>query len=156
PAEADAKLAETAEASDRLGEHGIAAQARVQRVWNRTGLPQLDFVEGQVIAVGGGETMTEVGDELGLALALRLLGFRPARNGHTAAVRDEVERAPAYAERCGDREMRRPPTNTFANGYLPSGPTPAADAIERCEALLRSARGDRLLEATVKRPLALF
>src|SRR5262249_4538430 len=40
--------------------------------------------------------------------------------------------------------------------HLYVGPIPAQAAIERCEQLLASVRGDRVLEATVKRPLALF
>jgi tetratricopeptide (TPR) repeat protein len=52
--------------------------------------------------------------------------------------------------------MIRLTIGSFASAYLRDGPTPASIAMERCEELLDSVRGDRVLEATVKRPLALF
>jgi len=79
-----------------------------------------------------------------------LSGFKSTDAGR------EAERALVHAEASGDREMRRAALNTLVNGYLCAGPVPAAEAIVRCEELLESVAGDQLLEATVKRPLALF
>jgi hypothetical protein len=156
PAEADAILGEVVDVSARLGERGVEARARVQRCWNRTGDPNYDAVEARTIAEAAIETLRELGDERGLVFARRLLGMVLAGQGHAAAAGAEFERALVHAEACGDREMSRAALNTLANRYLCNGPIPAGEAIARCEELLRSVRGDRLLEATVKRPLAML
>jgi class 3 adenylate cyclase/tetratricopeptide (TPR) repeat protein len=153
---AEAVLTETSELAARLGEDGVAARALVQRLWNRTGGPDFDPVEAQAISERAITTLTEAGDDSGLVLARRMLANVLGSHGQTPAVGAEYERALANAERCDDREMRRLALGSFASGYLCGGPTPAAEAIVRCEELLESVRGDGVLEATVMRPLALF
>jgi hypothetical protein len=97
------------------------------------------------------------GDERGLALARRLRAIAlGARAGPTSEVGAELERALTHARASGNKEMLRLAIGSLANRYLVSGSTPAAAAIARCEQLLESVRGDRVLEATIKRPLALF
>jgi class 3 adenylate cyclase/tetratricopeptide (TPR) repeat protein len=153
---AETVLTETSELAARLGEDGVAARALVQRLWNRTGDPSFDPVEAQAISERAITTLTEAGDDSGLVLARRMLANMLGSHGQTPAVGAEYERALANAARCDDREMRRLALGSFASGYLCAGPTPAAEAIVRCEELLESVRGDRILEATVMRPLALF
>jgi hypothetical protein len=79
-----------------------------------------------------------------------------ALEGSTEAVGAELERAVAHAQASGDKETVRLSIGTLVNRYLVVGTTPAGAAIERCEQLLASVRGDRVLEATIKRPLAMF
>jgi class 3 adenylate cyclase len=155
-AEAEAVLTETHEQAARLREDDIAALALVQRMWNRTGEPTLDYDEAKVVAEHAIEVLTRAGDDRGLVLARRLRGIALARRGNTLASGAEFERALAHARASGDKEALRLALGSFANNYLSRGPTPAGEAIERCAQLLEFARGDRVLEATVKRPLALF
>jgi tetratricopeptide (TPR) repeat protein len=156
-AEAEAVLTETHDHASRLGQDGLAALALVQRAWNRTGERTMDWREAQAVAERSIDVLTRVGDDRGLALARRLRGIALAPQvGHTDEVGEELERALAHAQACGDKEMRRLAIGSLANRYLVSGPTPAEAGIRRCEQLLDSVRGDRVLEATVKRPLAVF
>ena len=63
------------------------------------------------------------------------------------------ERAISAAELAGDLELRR--TVTASTAYaLHQGPTPAEEAIGRCEELIRRNPGDRAVEATVTRCMA--
>jgi class 3 adenylate cyclase/predicted ATPase len=155
-AEAEAVLKETHEQAARLGQDDVAALALVQRTWNRTGETTLDFDEAQTVAEHAIEVLTRTGDDRGLVLARRLRGIALAHRGHTLAAGAEFERALAHAHACGDKEARRLALGSFANAYLCGGPTPAEEAVERCAQLLELSRGDRVLEATVKRPLALL
>ena len=77
-------------------------------------------------------------------------------SGQTPQVGAELERAIAHARASGDIHALRSTIRTFTGTYLPSSPTPALEAITRCEELLGLSRDDRVLEATIKQPLALF
>ena len=150
-------LTETHELASRLGEDEIAALALVQRAWNRTGTPDWDYEDAISVAEKAIDVLTRTGDDHGLALARRLRGNALRyRAGDTDDVGAELERALAHAQASGDKEQLRLAIGTLVNAYLVGGATPAGAAIERCEQLLASVRGDRVLEATVKRPLALF
>jgi class 3 adenylate cyclase len=156
-ADAESVLAETEERAVELQEDAVAALARVQRAWNRTGDPVAPGWDGY-----GGmpedaiEVFARVGDHRGLVLARRLYGLSLLGSDDVAAAGAALEQALTDAVASGDKEMLRLAIGTLTNSYLYAGPTPAAAAIERCEVLLETARGDRVLEATVKRPLALF
>lgn len=156
-AEAESVLTETHELAARLGEDDVAALALVQRAWNRTGETTMDYDEAQVVSEQAIDVLTRVGDDRGLALARRLRGIAlGSRQGSTAAVGAELEQALSHAQASGDKEMLRLTIGSLTNAYLVGGPTPAGAAIERCQQVLESVGGDRVLEATVKRPLALF
>jgi hypothetical protein len=156
-AEAEAVLAETHELATRLGEDGIAALALVQRAWNRTGETTMDYGEAETVAEHAIDVLARAADDRGLALARRLRAIALAsRAGPTAEVGAELERALAHAHASGDKEMLRLTIGSLANRFLVPGSTPALTAIGRCEQLLEMVDGDRVLEATVKRPLGLF
>ena len=152
-----AVLAETHDRAVASGEHALAAYAAVQRVWTRTGDPTLDFADAAVIAARAIPALSGAGDERDLAYAVRLHGFALGSSaGQTPEVGAELERAIAHARASGDTRALREAIRTFTGTYLSHGPTPAVEAITRCEELLGSARDDRVLEATIKQPLALF
>jgi DNA-binding SARP family transcriptional activator/class 3 adenylate cyclase len=163
-AESEAVLTETHELAARLGEDDVAALALVQRVWNRTGVARTSYEEetatqeeAQIVAEQAIDVLDRTGDERGLALARRLRGMAIGwRSGFTATVEAELEHALVHARASGDRETLRLTISSLTNAYLVDGPTPAAAAIDRCEQLLDSVQDDRVLEATVQRPLALF
>jgi class 3 adenylate cyclase/tetratricopeptide (TPR) repeat protein len=154
-AEAEAVLTETGERAAQLGELDVAALAFVQRAWNRTGDPSSEFRLDHARLEQAIEALRSVGDDRGLVLARRLRGVRLAGSDPVRAGA-ELEETYGHAVASGDREMLRLAIGSLANAHLYEGPTPAPIAIERCEQILASVRGDRVLEATVKRPLAVF
>jgi class 3 adenylate cyclase len=157
PAETESVLTEAHELASRVGEDEIAALTLVQRAWNRTGTNKWDPEDAIIVADRAIDVLTGTGDERGLSFAWRLRGNAlQYRAGVTDEVGEELERAVAHAQASGDNELIRLATGTFANRYLIQGATPAAAALVRCEQLLAAAYGDRVLEATVKRPLSLF
>ena len=153
-AEAETTLTVAHDLAAALDERGLAARALIRRAWNRTGHPEYDQAEEQAVCERAIETLAEVGDDHTLVDAHRLLAVMFAHDGFTVAAGVELERALAHAEACDDQEMRRGVVNTLTNGFIVAGPMPVGEGIVRCEELLASARGDRVLEATVKRPLA--
>jgi class 3 adenylate cyclase len=157
PAEVESILTEAHELAAGAGDDEIAALALVQRAWNRTGGANWDYEDAISVSDSAIDVLKRTGDEYGLALARRLRGNALRyRAGATDEVGAELERALAHAQASGDKEMTRLAIGTLVNAYFVGGATPAGAAIERCEQLLASVRGDRVLEATVKRPLALF
>jgi DNA-binding SARP family transcriptional activator len=154
--EADALFARTHEEAARGGEDALACRAAVQRMWSRTGDPTLDYAEAKVLAATAIETLSEAGDDHGLAVAVRLHAFSITRGGSTPEAGAELERALVHARASGDVLDVRAAIRTLTCGFLPGGSTPAIAAIARCEELLASAHDDRVLEAQVRQPLALF
>ena len=153
--EADAVLTDAHETAARLGEREIAAGALVSRGWNRTGDPTIGWTERQAACEEAIVTLTELGDERGLADARRLLALALTNLGRREDARSELELALVHAEASGDPERRRSVINTLANLYI-GGPTPVPEAIGLCEQLSRSATGDRVLEATLQRSLGIL
>ena len=93
-------------------------------------------------------TLTELGDDGGLARAWRLLS-----EAHVIACRwadraEALERALEHARRAGDRRQESSLVSLLAQA-LHYGPTPALDAIERCERLLGEAGDERALAAAL-------
>jgi class 3 adenylate cyclase/tetratricopeptide (TPR) repeat protein len=149
-AEADTVLAEASEAAVALGERGVAALADVYRLTNRVADPELDFGELQAVSERAIGIFGELGDDRGLALAGRLLGFSLGRQGRWGAGVVELERALRHADAAGDPAARRRVVGTIVTG-LGYGPTRVSEAVARCEELLESSGEDRVLEAIVKR-----
>jgi hypothetical protein len=152
-----AVLTEALEVARRLGDEDLAALALVHRTRQRiVGDPEADLAEAQKVAEEAIGVFTEFDNPKGLAFAgwlldhvLQQLGNRAASAaGHAA-----LERALVHAATCGDRELRRWVTQTFCS-HLYGDATPVGEAAVRLEELLDSARGDRVLEAVVKRFLA--
>jgi class 3 adenylate cyclase/tetratricopeptide (TPR) repeat protein len=153
--EADAILTEAYETAAHLGERGIAAGALVRRGWNRTGDPKIGSREQQSECEGAILTLSELGDERGLADARRLLALALDNLGRPEQASTELELALASAEASGDAERRRSVINSLVNHYI-GGPTPVREVIGRCEELSLSAGGDRVLEATLQRSLGIL
>jgi len=88
------------------------------------------------------------GDDGGLAMAWRLLGWSAGtacRFGDCVAAE---ERAIDYARRAGDVRQERRATTAYA-GATSLGPTNVDDAIRRCEECLASTAGDRQSEGNL-------
>ncbi len=158
-AEAETVLTETHDLAVQLGIDDVAARALVLRAWNRTGDPSVhtwDDPDALAMSEQAIEVLTGARDDRGLVLARRFRGLALIHTLDFSAGGMELERALRNALDSGDKEMIRLAIGSLTNAYLVGGPTPAGSAIARCEDLLETARGDRVLEATVKRPLALF
>ena len=98
-------------------------------------------------------SLTRAGDQRGLALARRLRGHRSVRTGGRPTLGAELEQALRTRGPRGDKEMlrlrsARSPTRTSRTGRRRRRGDRALRGADRVGA------GDRVLEATVKRPLA--
>jgi class 3 adenylate cyclase len=154
-AEAIEVLSDTHERAVELGDEEVAALSLVQHTWNLTGDPDFEDGPARAVAEQAIEVLTRSKNHRGLVLARRLRAHALRVTDITAAG-VEYEHAFQHAQACGDKEMLRLAIGSLANQYLCEGPVPAAAGIERCESLLEAVRGDRVLEATVKRPLGLL
>jgi DNA-binding SARP family transcriptional activator len=144
-------LDEAHETATRLGDRGLAALARVEDTWHwhRHGVFDADGV--RATALEAIATFTELGDARGLARARNLLAiaYDTGRGQYRAAL-VELEHALLDAEACGDAFIRNRVITRIAMN-LTSGPTPADEAIQRCEELRRASRDRPVLEARIER-----
>jgi tetratricopeptide (TPR) repeat protein len=155
--ESDAILTASVAAATGLAERGLMARALVQRASQRLfSNPEVDPEEMRTVAEVAMTTFDELRDSRGLAGAGRLLALVLRRQGRLAESCAEIERALMHADACGHQPTRRRLIGTLVYA-LCDGPTPVAEAISRCEHLLRANRNDRMLEAVAMRSLsALF
>ena len=137
------------------GDARVAAHARVQR-----GFLQLFFASGDTapedlirVADEAIAVFEELGDDLGLARAWRLIAqaYYLGRQGKQSA--DAAERALEFARRAGD-DLEQLEIVEWLGIALLLGPTPAEEGRRRCEHLLRTVSGDRRLELTMLGALA--
>jgi DNA-binding SARP family transcriptional activator len=153
---ADRVLTEAIEAAATSGNRALAAHALVQRGFlrlytDRTVVPaELTDVANRAIAV-----FEELGDELGLARALRLVAQAHYLDRHATACVEVSERALAHARRAGDRFEQREVAEWIAIALL-LGSTPAPDGLARCEELLALEWEDSLLPAEIASAAAAF
>jgi hypothetical protein len=137
-----------------LGERGVAAHA----LGLYTGSEllsdlELDYQVVRRINQEAIETFTELGDEVGLAMAMRRLGLICRYEAEEAQAAAWLERALVHADAGGDLTTRRMITQSLAM-TLVGGPMPVRDAIARCKELREANRDDRVLEAVIQRCLA--
>ena len=154
-AEAEAVLTDAHDVAVSLGEPGAAALALIRLSWKRTGDPSIAWESREASCREAIETFTELGDEAGLADGRQLLAVSLTALGRLDEAQVEIERAIEHAEAAGLPELLRETINTLLYGIC-VGPTPADEAIRRYEELFATAKGDRLIDATVRRALGLF
>ena len=97
--------------------------------------------------------LEELGDDLGLAKAWWLNSEIDLRAGRWGARAASLERALEHARRAGDLREAATYVSLLALSLV-YGPTPAPEAIQRCERLLDDAQDDRSQEAGVRTALA--
>jgi len=137
------------------GDDRLRAHALVQRGLLRlfTG-PDVDAEELIEIAERAIGIFEELGDDLGLARAWRLVAqanYLARRAGPSV---EASERALVHARRAGDRFEEREIAELGLGVPLVLGPAPAPEAARRCEQLLGEAAGDPVLEANALGALA--
>jgi len=153
---ADRVLTEAVEAATTTGDRSLAAHALVQRgflrLFNETEVtPQELFDVGhRAIAV-----FEELGDELGLARAWRLVAQAHYLDRHLGSCAEASERALEHVRRAGDRFEEREIVEWLVVALF-LGPAPAEEAVRRCERLLEESAGDPTLEVQILGALALL
>lgn len=152
-AEAEPILTESLEAATALGERGVVARILLARAMPSMWGVNADPEHTRAIAEKAVETFRQLGDVRGLADAERHVGHGLRRQGLGAAASAAFERALTAADASGDKHERLLAVGALAHS-LWEGPAPAADAIRRCEELLRSSGSDPPLEATITRCLS--
>jgi DNA-binding SARP family transcriptional activator/tetratricopeptide (TPR) repeat protein len=146
---ADRVLTEAVEAAATSGDRRLAAHALVQRGFLRLFMtpevtPQELFsVSERAIAV-----FDELGDELGLARAWRLVGQAHYLDRHAGSCAEALEQALVHARRAHDRFEEREIVEWLVIALL-LGPAPAPDALARCSELLAEKWDDVLLPSEV-------
>ena len=134
---ADRILTHSAEAAATTGDRRLAAHALVQRSLLRlfTDPAQVTAHELVDVARRAIDAFEELGDDLGLARALRLVAQAHYLDRHLAASAEASERALNHARRSRDR-LEESEVVEWLLICLMFGPCPAKEGIARCGRLL--------------------
>jgi class 3 adenylate cyclase/tetratricopeptide (TPR) repeat protein len=151
---AEGVLTEALAAAHAAGDRRLELRTLIERELFRSFTSSEESVE-EIVAVADSAIplLQELGDDLGLAKAWWLKSEVHVHACRWAARAEHLERALAYARAAGDRGEQ----STFASHLalaLCCGPTPAGEAIERCERLLAEFSEDRSLRASVTGSIA--
>jgi ATP/maltotriose-dependent transcriptional regulator MalT len=143
---ADKVLTEAVEAAATSGDRRLAAHALVQRgllrLFTAPDVTARELIQGAEQAI---KVFEELGDELGLTRAWRLVAQAHYLEGHCAACADASERALAHARHVGDRFEEREIVEWLGIALILGSPE-AAEAEHRCRRHLADVAGDRILE----------
>jgi class 3 adenylate cyclase/tetratricopeptide (TPR) repeat protein len=151
-----AVVAETASAAAAVGDAGLEAHATILGLWIRLFTdPEGWADEAQREATGAIFAFEDVGDHRGLAKAWSLLGLVHIMATQFTRAEDAWRRAAGHAHRAGDRR-----DELESLSWVPltiwAGPTPAGEAIPRCDEISRAADGDRKAMASALFSRAVF
>jgi class 3 adenylate cyclase/tetratricopeptide (TPR) repeat protein len=151
---AEEVLTEAMEAAAAAGDRRLELRTLIDREFLRAftspqgSIPEILAVTDEVIPL-----LEQLGDELGLAKAWWLKSEVHMNAARWGARAEALERALQHARRAGDRREEASLVGNLALSLL-YGPTPAPDAIRRCEQLLEDAKGYRSQEAGIASALA--
>ena len=151
-AAADETLTEAVEAARTTNDRGTEFRALIERMTWRVEVGSATREEAVELARIATPVFEGLGDQLGLAKAWHLTGDEHVASTWTIGTAG-LERALVHARRAGDQREIADILWWLAVTYH-MGPTPADDAIRRCDELLGLARGDRTVEAGVLGVLA--
>jgi DNA-binding SARP family transcriptional activator/class 3 adenylate cyclase len=146
---AERVLTEAVEASATTGNRALAAQALVQRGFLRL-FTGPDATPDELVHTAERAILVfeELGDDLGLARAWRLVAQAKYLARNAGESEEAGERALHHARRAGDRFEERE-TIQWLSVVLFLGPKRADEAVERCESLLEGIAGEHSLEVHV-------
>jgi tetratricopeptide (TPR) repeat protein len=137
-------------AAAALGLRGVLARAVIERERIRLcAEPESFDLAHAVLAVEQATaTLEELGDTLGLARAAYMMADLGWLSRGPTAAREQAERMLAYAREAGSAfDVAR--AITFVGWTVVEGPMPVPAALERCDALVRGAAGQRAAELGV-------
>ena len=151
---AERVLTEAIETAATTGDRHLAASALVQRGFLRLST-ESDVAPAELTEVAERAIVVfdELADEVGLARAWRLVGQAHYLGRCLALSVQALERAFEHALSAGDRFEQQEVVEWFVIALV-LGPTPAAEALQRCERLLDQTARQPLLEAEVLGGLA--
>ena len=143
-------LDEAIERAAAIGEAGIEARAQLVRVGMRllTGEAENWSEEVDRESTRAIEVFEPLGDHGGLARALQLRGYDQANACRYAESAASFSLAVDHARLAGDSKLEARCAATYALTLM-YGPTPALDAIERCEEIVTQLENDRQAQATI-------
>jgi class 3 adenylate cyclase/tetratricopeptide (TPR) repeat protein len=147
---AESLLEDAAATAELAGEHALAANARLVRLFVLLLAGETeDWTEQATRAAEAAILLCEgEGDEVGLARAWRLTGWSSLNACHYEASATALGRAIEHARRAGDvRQERRASTQFCWTAVW--GPMPVGECIARCEEIAARVVGDRQAEAAV-------
>ena len=142
------------EAAKVVGDRKAEARIRIGRMVT-------DLFSGEATERGGQlesaqdllATLSELGDDGGIARAWRFLLFVHGNAGRYDDVAQAAEQLMEHAARAGEDRLERRGAVLYA-GAAAFGSTPVPQAIERCESVAERVQGDRRSEAIVFGALA--
>src|SRR5919201_1432876 len=140
--------AEELEQAAAVGLSGVEARGRLNGRLLRLYTDPAGTDELVATAEAAVPVFEELGDDVGLAQALWLIGlsdWNRCRGAHATAL---VERALVHAERAGDRHWRDQALGLLGISAL-TGPDPVEEALARCAELIERTRGARGTAALV-------
>jgi class 3 adenylate cyclase/tetratricopeptide (TPR) repeat protein len=151
---AEGVLDEAVEAAATAGDRRLELRAVIEREFFRSfTTPEGSALDDSTIAEDVIAELEAVGDERGLAKAWWLKSEADVNACRWGARAAALERALEHARRSGEAIEVAAITSLHAQA-LYFGPTPVAEAVERCERYLAESSGNRSLEASVTEVLA--
>lgn len=144
-AAADHALTEAVEAAKTAGDRGNELRALIERITWRLEGKRATAEEAVALARSAIPVFERLSDELGLAKAWHLIGDEHVADTWAAGA-DALERALVHARRSGDQREIADILWWLGVDYH-FGPTPADEAIRRCDDLLELAKSDRTVQA---------
>jgi tetratricopeptide (TPR) repeat protein len=146
---AEEVLAEAVAAARTADDRRLEAHALVQLGFLRLfAQPDVQAAQLHQVATDAIGAFNDVGDELGLARAWRLVAQAHYLARRAGLCVEASERALVHARRAGDQLEVREIVEWLCVALM-LGPTPATEVATRCEALLEDLHGDAILEPTV-------
>jgi class 3 adenylate cyclase/tetratricopeptide (TPR) repeat protein len=127
---------------------GVEAHAALVRLWLRLFTSPEGWAEDAMNeATRGIRTFEQLGDEQGLSKSWSLLGLVHLYTTQFRPSEEAWERSSVHAHRAGNlREELE--SLSWVPICVWAGPTPAAEAIERCRSVIERARGDKKVLST--------
>jgi class 3 adenylate cyclase/tetratricopeptide (TPR) repeat protein len=151
---AEPVLDQALEAAQSAGDQGLELRTLIEREFFRAFTNPEGAVD-EIVAVADSAIplLEELGDDLGLAKAWWLKSETHVNACRWGERADNLERALGYARKAGDENE----LSTLASQLVQAlyyGPTPAEEAIARCEELLAERPDDRSLNASITGAIA--
>jgi class 3 adenylate cyclase/tetratricopeptide (TPR) repeat protein len=147
-------LDEAIESARRSGDRRSELRALIELQWRRSYIePEGAAEDDRRVAEAAIPELEQIGDHLGLAKAWWLLSESHLIAGRWAARTDALQRAIVHARRLQDEGQLHVLEAQYAQA-LYYGPTPVAEAVQRCSELLAEAPGAPTFEAGIATTLA--
>jgi class 3 adenylate cyclase/tetratricopeptide (TPR) repeat protein len=151
---AEAVLREAVDQSVVLGDRRLMTLSRVEHTFMRLYTdPDVETEEALRVAEEALGVFTELADEGGLAQAWALIGHANWLLCRGTRMEEAFTRALECTQRAGDPREQGWILRMLALVYY-HGPTPVADAIERCEEILRLGQGHAAIEVSTRAKIA--